>query len=330
MTISKRAQPADFFKTDAGYLDRPVELGRWAVPQSLRLDEGALVWSWAGERRLVRDGRGALERFIRLADAGDEQILTYARRWGTLEFCRHGLPCGFLAARWPSWHRPACPAWTRGSRADGLLWSPLAAWRHYARQAAAILRISRSLAQGSLGRAADWQALQEWGSEERLHIVRGAGWRIRVDQDGHVQGGTANAPGIPRAGNPKLKVPIAQEVIARWVNTWVQLAAITPALECGGQSARAVFKGNGLFAALAMHLLLAIGRGQPWTFCAGCGEIFSPRGSSGGGMRRFCQKPECKDAAGAFASRDYRQRQRMGRAGAVTVDSNGDSNPRGG
>ena len=56
-----------------------------------------------------RDGRsasGCLDSFTRLHDASDAEIGEFAREWGVLGFCEHGLP-GIHASCWPALYFPS-------------------------------------------------------------------------------------------------------------------------------------------------------------------------------------------------------------------------------
>ena len=44
-----------------------------------------------GDRRIESD-EGVLDAFVKLADATDKQILSFAQKYGALEMCEHGIP----------------------------------------------------------------------------------------------------------------------------------------------------------------------------------------------------------------------------------------------
>jgi hypothetical protein len=108
--------------------------------------------------RLLWD-RPSLWSFLPLARAPDGEIIQFARAWGPLGICIHGMTvshageCQLL--RWEDcpWlsdeERPLDP----DDAAPPEYWEPLAAWRFYARQFAAILVIASELSKGRMPHA---------------------------------------------------------------------------------------------------------------------------------------------------------------------------------
>jgi hypothetical protein len=81
-------------------VDRPTAGRAWDIPSAVALEGGKLVFRYiparrkSGRRYLKKakahpDGR-LLTRFIELADASDDKILAYARRYGRIGLCQHG------------------------------------------------------------------------------------------------------------------------------------------------------------------------------------------------------------------------------------------------
>lgn len=80
----------------------------WRVPEKVWCEDNRLLWEW--QRRPGRDFPSkdiratsivsVLQAFAELAREPDERFasecLRFARRWGTLELCDHGLPLGHL------------------------------------------------------------------------------------------------------------------------------------------------------------------------------------------------------------------------------------------
>ena len=92
---------------DDDRFERPVSNAPWYVPPdtAIRVVGDMLIWhEFEGSRRDDRPegyifgpevsvGRGILQAFLQLRDAGAEKIVTYARRWGVLGLCeQHLLP----------------------------------------------------------------------------------------------------------------------------------------------------------------------------------------------------------------------------------------------
>jgi len=81
-------------------VDRPADALAWDIAPSVTLEAGMLVFRHPTARRrsgelyvkraMARPDSRLLTRFIELADASDDKILTYARRYGRLGLCQHG------------------------------------------------------------------------------------------------------------------------------------------------------------------------------------------------------------------------------------------------
>src|SRR5438552_701854 len=61
------------------------------VPSDIELEDGRLHWG-AGGARYKHVSSRMLDDFIDLHDADDSSILRFARKWGVIGVCRHGLP----------------------------------------------------------------------------------------------------------------------------------------------------------------------------------------------------------------------------------------------
>ena len=143
--------------TPAGTLDRRLGPDEWFVPGEIYLQEDRLYWGYFdSNNKLGRSARprdGLLEGFLALADAPGEKIFRYAKRWGVLMICDHMLPSSHnpnhleidqLGCRPLGWGREP-------------YWEPLDAWRHFAGQAHALLRIANRVHQGKSADPADWE-----------------------------------------------------------------------------------------------------------------------------------------------------------------------------
>ena len=87
-------------------------------------------------------------------------ILSYARKWGVMNFCEHGLPYfhtdTFDVFGWRTEVGPMgeCEV----SKRDGFVRAePLCLWRKLSRVAAAILNLGAELNQGRFGAEEDWR-----------------------------------------------------------------------------------------------------------------------------------------------------------------------------
>src|SRR3984893_6199071 len=98
----------------------------WLVPEDIALRRDRLCWrsskpwpefpgfKYAYAKRTP--GPGLLEQFVALSDASDEDILRYARHWGVLVICHHGLPAS---------HSEECKPMTLSGRGRYVFWEPV-------------------------------------------------------------------------------------------------------------------------------------------------------------------------------------------------------------
>jgi hypothetical protein len=288
---------------ESAALERPVGDDEWTIPGRVELVGNRLLW-WprAGPMApLVKSRRGLLRQFEQLADASGDRIVKYARRWGILGLCRHGLPMGFRRSGYPWWHEDECALGLYMDYGDGgTFWEPLEGWRHWARQARGLLGIAASHRDGRLGRDEDWRAVREWGN---LNAMTGL-WTVEVDKE---TGELTRVPETPPQSRWPRTLDWERSELIHWVTDWLRLANVTLGLRSAGSGLRVVLDCNGLFGALAIQLVLVVGHSRGIAFCAHCSRPFLPAGSSGGGKRRYCDRDECKKARGADAARDYRR-----------------------
>jgi hypothetical protein len=234
-------------------------------------------WGWYP----IHSGPGLLEGFVRLTDASPEAICTFARRWGVLRICHHGLPAT---------HNPRPPelpaqsgiaTWCYPLRQSGWYWEPLDIWHDFARRARAVLNLAAAMGQKTSTRREDWAVLHDT-------------WAQRWDASG---------------GN----VPVATMhlVLEHVVNTWLVWGHVCPMLEGSNHGLRIELRGGGLFGAIAVQLLAAVSRSKGWAVCINCGDVYSPLRRPKRSQRTYCHKPECKAAAIRDAMRDYRARRRI-------------------
>ena len=133
----------------AGTAEEPAFIGSgWHPPKVVALDGDVLRFSPDTDRsRLLVPRRGLLRSFVALEAAPPERIAAFARRWGRLYLCEHGLPASHHM-RVPGATGPQM-AYVRGRTlpsipipTDPQGWGdiePVANWRFMARQMGAIL-----------------------------------------------------------------------------------------------------------------------------------------------------------------------------------------------
>lgn len=262
-----------------GKLERPYDADRWTVPTEIELDGDRLIWrppsSFGGGGAYRRRGPepGILASFTHLVDAPPARYLTYARTWGVLELCEHGIPAT---------HNPVpAPVPGHATRLSAACHptgsEPLDAWRRYARQARALLNIAADLHAARVGRAEDWVAVFEHYAP---HAPR---WQQSSDMD-----------------------RVMLEVVVR---EWVGLSNVRPAVRWHGDRPRLTLGSGSLFGALTVQLMLAIGRSDGIAHCSACGQPYIPAKRPSATLNHYC--PDCGRAAAVrLASRRYQERKR--------------------
>ncbi len=139
---------------------QPFEL---LVPRDIRLERDRLVWTETYDRDPETDGYRhvptspmAMDNFLKLSAATPQEILRYAKQWGPIGFCKHGLPASHMS-RWgpDGTGRATCREF---GGPDGY-WEPLKSWRLTSRRALALLNIGARLSTGEPGAEEDWRVL---------------------------------------------------------------------------------------------------------------------------------------------------------------------------
>lgn len=223
----------------------------WSVPGRVQLDGDAIAWSWAPARAVIanpadrvtaiadfgraRPDGGMLMRFASLADASDNAIADFARRWGVLRLCAaHDLPDTHPVGmgrdgrvRFPV-DPTAIPCAMSGFRPlTMIVRERLDLWRSYAREVWAVLHVTHRL---GVEESPDRAAAELLGMDPR---VRGAGAR-----------------------------QMRQQAVARVVDAWLALGGVRPMLVARGGPHLVLGSTSGLHGGIAAALALHVSRGD--------------------------------------------------------------------
>lgn len=138
----------------------PLNSARIAIPDiRLQTNDGGpsrIEWRIPNEQ-LSPPLSGCLDEFIKLRNAEDAKIVEFARRWGVLGICRHGLPgvhlgCRPLGVSEKNWDSPEHRIWSplfEAQRSDaGWHWEPTDAWRYMASRVNGFLMVAADLRSG--------------------------------------------------------------------------------------------------------------------------------------------------------------------------------------
>lgn len=285
-----------------GQLERILPDAGWVKPNHVKILDGKLHWlmkinGWKYGGEHGRPDGDFFDRFLRLADASDQEILAYAEEWGVLEICEHG---------WPASHRrpgtTTPPASLMGrcrplgygeKKGKGWWgWEPFGAWRYYARQAIAILNVSAQLISGKSGSLEDLWILS---LDPPRDIVN---WRYEEWQLN------------PQKSNTR-SLEYQRIDVDRRVNQWIGGTDVHLYFNWRGQRKEPAVgvTGHGLFGSLAFQLAAIVGGKSSFAQCDGCATWYKPeKRRPREGERHYCascrkRKIPIRDAARALRDR---------------------------
>jgi hypothetical protein len=268
--------------SEDGTIDRPYHMRRARVPAVITTYNDSLIWRWDpvlefNPPRPEGKGVGPLLEFVRLADATPDMIFAFARKWGVLEICTHGLPWNH---RWLQTPGTSCTPLWHHDRVN--FYEPIEAWHFFARQARSLLKVAARLRQGVPGLVEDLDNI----------LIR--------------------RPGDPSCGFADMfgqDVYHDKCVVTLVVDLWLSLGDVRPSFVWDEERCLVTFN-NTLFGMLASQLMLIISRTEGLGICSGCGETFI----SGHRWPKFNQRNYChncgKRAAWRDAQADRRRRKR--------------------
>jgi hypothetical protein len=131
------------------------------VPDKTELENDCLVWNPSGKFSEKTPDKDLIVQFSNLALTESLGILRFARKWGVLGICVHGLPASHNSEL-PFTTQAECPPCTpSGSESIEL-------WRRFARIARAMLSIATQLHNVRRGNENDWLVLLQGGAESNL------------------------------------------------------------------------------------------------------------------------------------------------------------------
>jgi hypothetical protein len=264
-----------------GNRGRPLAWDRWWVPAPVDQKGNRLVWGLRDGRCTVATGE-LLGDFVGLTDAPDKRILGFARRWGVLGICRHGLPASHnpppvpLPIPMPFAELPWCypVGYWKGAPSE-----PLDAWRTYSKKFGAILNIAAQIQEGRGGKPGDWDTLH------------------------------SPALGVPLRPSAGKTVAVDRRMLGAVLNQMLRQARVGVTLSWNDGKPVLEYTGAGLMAALALQVTLAIARTDGLAVCTACGCPYVPTRRPRRGGRRYCPPCTRRGAPQRDAAADYRRRR---------------------
>lgn len=125
-----------------------------SVPKEIRLEGENIIWNPQNPEFSTKEVDDELVfNFANLVFVGPESILEFARNWGVLDLCEHGLPATHNRAS----VSPSSPAATSACQPTGK--EAVSQWQEYARRVRAMIKVATQVNKGELGESEDWFVL---------------------------------------------------------------------------------------------------------------------------------------------------------------------------
>lgn len=242
-----------------------------SVPPNLRLTSGALRWDYRGAQRDVKDTGGMLDAFRRIRDA--DGVLRFARKYGVLRLCAHGLPAEH------SNHLPP----TERCKPIGFprVAEPVDVWLGFTEEARRLMDLAETLSAEHVSEV-EWQKLAA-GSE----------------------GGYRRIALLPR----KDRLFAARQRLAQATNRWLLLGDPRPRFQWEAARPTLVIEA-GTFGLLALQLAAAMSGTAGLAVCSGCARTYERKGRKAqAGRRNYCE--ECRSAGVPDRERHRFERERL-------------------
>lgn len=296
-------------------LDRRLPGTPFVVPNRLEVQGEELVWDWEGgaKPKEVATHR-VLEEFVDLADADEEQVLLFARRYGPLFLTEDDIPSplggthrayglisgavggqvvfdaeGGVEDVWSLLVEAGLSKDGYGEH-EGFTRQPhregICVWRRYARHVKGLLHVAARLhARGTArpGRSEDWQLVGDPGRWEQA-LVDNAGFPARGQT---VEG-----------DRQWLAVRVRMLLHATGATLWFTW-------DPKNKLPTIALDGIGALGGVARQLAFSIGKQTGFKICKFCGDPFPPK-------RKRVQCQSCFDSGEATkaAKRQYKERKR--------------------
>jgi hypothetical protein len=293
----------------------------WFVPKDIALRRDRVCWrpstpssafpgfTYAYAKRTP--GPGLLEQFVALGDAPDDDILRYARHWGVLVICPHGLPAS---------HSEQCKPMALPDQDRYVFWEPVASWRYFAGHAKEVLEVAAATYNGQVVDREVTERLFPMPppSVKRSGASAQVGRRprdtkVRLDRAlsllhehknvfEHWVSGILESGSTAFASHPsgKAKALARQRAFVSYaVNCWLNWGRARPQIEWDGPTPTIALTTGGLMpmyadrlsGALALQLAYAVASSEGVATCFACGRFYTPTRRPAAGRRSFC--PDC-------------------------------------
>jgi hypothetical protein len=196
----------------------------WPIPSRVEIEGKSLIYNIVKYGERLEPDQATMRReilggFLELADANDQAILEYARKWGVLGLCKHGLPAAHSQSPDRKLKRfilekPGCTITRKGD----WLYEPLDRWRYYARQFRSIITLASELHKAHAKTKEEFQAALKAFYEARQAAQEGRPHDKRHLLDGQFKLALSKQTGAKRSSTVP-KVEISKEIPGK-VEDW--------------------------------------------------------------------------------------------------------------
>jgi uncharacterized Zn finger protein (UPF0148 family) len=333
-----RAQEIDGTGTWKRRALSPLMAEGWLAPEEVRTEGRNLFALYGNHSRNVSPNyremtEEVLYGLLRLADEEKEEpFIEYAKKWGMLGLCKHGLPVGhrLMPRRLLAPGAPVSAALEPGIAFDGCsvrrkgdwIVEPLSQWRYYARQVKSIVSLAIVLRGAKpfsdpefegfikrhpLGTRTDPSITKVPNADGTITFqiserIPGEidDWRVALEDMGTV---------ILDNADP---VNLGRVLISRIVNHWLTITAIRPICWWAAQTSRfnlqSTVSWNGVLPVVAVRLMLMLSDSPDYAICPKCKSPFYLRaGQTSSDMRKnYCADCGLKAARHEANKRYYK------------------------
>ncbi len=275
-----------------------VTEGWVSAPQKIAVQNGALLS--AGPSRRRRISSEILEDFLDVGRAANSEaaVLRFAKRYGTLQLCRHGLPMFHSHTSAPFTGRAGECSEIKAT-GEYNYHEPVAKWLEFARQAQAVVNVAEAIRRSGEPDPDDLDNLLFRGRDRQF---TGQGTRTVEVLSRY---GVTSPISSPR----RVYVGFVEMVVEQWT----RYGRIRPYLHWRGDRWAITFTTgpvSSTFGAIAGHLMLAVAGESGLSICHNCGMSYPVKRRPNPNRRNYCE--DCAGAASRDSKREERARRKPG------------------
>ena len=298
-------------------LEQAIVPREWLVPDMIELRGARVCWrpsqpapKFLGRRPAYSKrvpGSGLLEQFVALGNASGEDILRYARQWGVLGICPHGLPMS---------HDRRCMPMEFPNRQALTFWEPVQSWQFFSRHAKAILEIAVATHNSEIVESAAAQLLcrppqpKRRVVPHRVAVARRSALSdlatLRAVLKEHQNEYLWEDPfsvidqhlsPVGRGSRKGNALERQRTLVTFAVNGWLEWGRARPHIVWNGPTPAIELTTGGFLAAdrllgaLALQLAYVVASSESVATCFACGRFYTPHRRPAAGRRSFC--PDC-------------------------------------